>query len=228
MRVFLIHGMGRTSISMLLLRHRLNKVGHRCHLFGYSVTLQPFDEIVRRFTERVERVLAEDRQTSTEKAAPYAIISHSLGGLITRAASPQLPPGFSHFVMLAPPNHPPAAAQALENNSLFRFLTRDAGSKLAKPAFFEHLPIPEIPTLIIAGNSGPKTPWLPFGGHPNDGIVGVEETHLEDLPVVEIPALHTFIMNRSDVFEMARDFLPDPASLSHQGFGAGGSRAKTS
>ena len=106
-RIFLIHGMGRTSISMLILRQRLNKAGHRCHLFGYTVTFQSFDSIVRRFTERVEKVLAEDRAAGDHTAQTYAVVSHSLGGLITRAASPNLAEGFSHFVMLAPPNHPP-------------------------------------------------------------------------------------------------------------------------
>jgi len=213
-RVFLIHGMGRTTISMLLLRQRLNQAGHRCHLFGYTVTFQSFEDIVRRFSERVERVLAEDRADRiAETPTPYAIVSHSLGGIIVRAGSPRLPPGFSHFVMLAPPNHPPAVARALGHNSLFRALTRDAGDKLSEAAFFNNLPVPPIPTLIVAGNSGPRAPWLPFGGQPNDGIVGVEETHLEGVPMVEIPALHTFIMNRSDVFEMVRDFFQDPSSL---------------
>jgi hypothetical protein len=84
---------------------------------------------------------------------------------------------------------------------------------LGDSAFFDHLPVPAIPTLIIAGNHGPKASWLPFGGQPNDGIVGVKETHLKGVPMVEIPALHTFIMNRSDAFEMVRDFLRDPSSL---------------
>lgn len=210
MRVFLIHGMGRTSISMLLLRRRLSKAGHRPHLFGYTVTLQSFDAIVHRFLDRVRRVLDKDRAEGHEGS--YAVISHSLGGIITRAASPQLPPGFSRFVMLAPPNQPPAMVRALESNSLFRLLTRDAGHKLHEQAFYETLPVPDVPTLIVAGNSGPQNPWLPFDGKPNDGIVSVEETYLEGVPRVEVPALHTFMMNRRDVFDYAQGFLIDPYS----------------
>lgn len=206
MRVFLIHGMGRTSISLWYLKWKLKRLGHRSSLFGYLVTTTSLEDIANRFTDHVRRVVAADREASGHEE-PYAVIGHSLGNIITRKASSRLPEGLSRFVMLAPPNQSPAMARALKDNPIFRAATRDAGQKLADPSFYQDLPVPEVPCLIIAGTKGPRVPWLPFEGKPNDSVVGLEETRLAGIPVIEVPAIHTYIMNRGDVFEVLQNFL---------------------
>lgn len=212
MRVFLIHGMGRSRSSMLLLSSRLKRAGHQPSSFGYFVSREPLAAIVERFSAHVGRTLDDDRQR--DGAAPYAIIGHSLGNIITRLASPSLPPGFERFVMLAPPNRPPLLARTLQRNPLFRALTRDAGQRLADPAFYETVPVPEVPTLIFAGDAGPRARWLPFQGAPSDGVVGVDETRLDGVPHRVVPAIHTFIMNHREVTRTLVQFLgPDGAAL---------------
>ena len=57
MRVFLVHGMGRTPASMVWLALRLRLAGHRPTLFGYAVTLERLASISQRFTERVRVTL---------------------------------------------------------------------------------------------------------------------------------------------------------------------------
>lgn len=222
MRVFLIHGMGRTSISMWYLKWKLQRLGHRPSLFGYLVTTTSLQEIADRFAEHVCKVVAADREKSTQPE-PYAVIGHSLGNIITRKASSRLPEGLSRFVMLAPPNRSPAMARFLKNNPVFRAATRDAGQKLADPTFYQDLPVPEVPSLIIAGTRGPRAPWLPFQGQPNDSVVGLEETRLAGIPVLEVPAIHTYIMNRGDVFEALRTFLDRGHGEAHLGEGASAS-----
>ena len=205
-RVFLIHGMGRSTLSLLVMKWRLEGLGHRVTLFGYMVTFQGFHQIVDRFVERVKETVAEDAETGGPPS--YAVVSHSLGGVITRAASPRLPPGFEAFVMLAPPNHPPAMVRLLGENPLFRALTQDAGKKLGDDAFYRNLPVPDVPTRIIAGNRGIGPTGLPpFKGKPNDGIVAVEETRLEGIDHQVVPAIHSFLMNRRDVFEAVTELL---------------------
>ncbi|HEY4222796.1 MAG TPA: alpha/beta hydrolase, partial [Myxococcota bacterium] len=113
-------------------------------------------------------------------------------------------------IMLAPPNQPPVMAHALEKNPLFRALTKDAGQKLVDAAFYARLPIPAVPTLVVAGTRGPRAPWLPFRGEPSDGVVRVEETRLPGVPHVEVPAIHTFIMNDAEVARIALGFLAAP------------------
>ena len=214
MRVFLIHGMGRTPLSMLVLKWRLERLGHQVTLFGYLVTAETLEAIGERFIQRIEQTLEND---AAREGGPglWAVVGHSLGNIVTRWASPRLPAGFVRFVMLAPPNRSPAIAQALEHHWLFRTLTRDAGAKLADPTFYDTLPVPDVPSMIIAGTRGPRASWHPAGEHPNDCLVAVEETHLPGLPVLEIHAAHSFLMNRRDVFEAVRAFLdapgPEPA-----------------
>lgn len=205
MRVFLPHGMGRSPASMWPLALRLKRAGHRPSLFGYFVAFESFDQIVKRYLRQVNQVLAEDREAG-EDISEWAVVGHSLGNVITRKASPQMPPGFSRFVMLAPPNQPPASARWMRNNFLFKALTRDAGQTISDPSFFDDLPVPDVPSLVIAGDAGPMLEWLPFSG-PHDAVVQVAETRLEDIPVLQIPAMHTFMMNRRDVTDVILGFL---------------------
>lgn len=207
MRVFLIHGMGRGPWSMLTLEWRLRRLGHRVTKFGYAVALQSFDTIVDRFVDRIETTLEKDRQRNDAGGGEYAVIGHSLGNIITRRASPRLPDGFERFVMLAPPNQSPAVARFFWDFWLFRLLTGDAGSRLVDKDFYEGLPVPEVPTLIIAGTKGPRSERLPYGEAPNDAIVSVDETRLADIPMLEVPAIHSFLMNRGDVFRAIRQFF---------------------
>jgi len=209
MRVFLIHGMGRTPASFALLRHRLRGAGHDVHGFHYMVTRETLAQIAARFRARVQQAADDDE--------PFAVVGHSLGNVITRLCLPL--PGLCRFVMLAPPNRPPVMARALRAHSLlrpvFRALTQDAGDKLADDDFYARLPVPAVPSLIIAGNHGPRQRWLPFGGARSDGIVAVDETRLPGVPHVEVHALHTFLMNDARVGRLVNDFLAhgDAAAL---------------
>jgi pimeloyl-ACP methyl ester carboxylesterase len=77
MDVVLIHGMGRTPLSMLRLRRRLRRAGHRAILFGYSPTFETLEGASARLVKRIERRLG---------AARYALVGHSLGTVIIRTA----------------------------------------------------------------------------------------------------------------------------------------------
>lgn len=205
MRVFLIHGMGRTSVSLALLAARLRDVGHRTSSHGYFVTRAPLDVIADRFVEHIERNGGVDDD--------FAVVGHSLGTIITRMALPRLP-GLRRVVMLAPPNQPPALATLLARNPIFRALTRDAGRRLADAAgFYPTLPVPQVPTLIVAGTSGPRFARSPWKGRENDGIVGVDETRLDgaDIRHVSVDAIHTLIMNSAEVTGLVQRFLADEA-----------------
>ena len=211
MRVFLIHGMGRSRASMALLGARLKRAGHLPSSFGYTVSTTSFADIVDHFVDHVGAVLRRDagpREASPMLSPePYAIIGHSLGNIITRQGSPRLPAGFCRFVMLAPPNSSPRLARLLSGNPLFRLLAGDPGQRLADPAFYAQLPTPQVPTLILAGDGGPRARWLPFDGAPSDGVVALDETELADVPLKVVPAIHTFIMNHRGATRDIHHFL---------------------
>ena len=211
MRVFLVHGMGRTPASMVWLALRLRLAGHRPTLFGYAVTLERLASISERFTERVRATLGHGSAGPDDGAGnevePWAVVGHSLGNIITRLASPELPPGFSRFVMLAPPNRPPAIARELQDQPFFQALTRDAGQRICDEEFYEALPMPEVPSLIIAGTRGVASPWHPLANRDNDAIVAVDEARIPGVPLATVPGIHSFLMNRSDVFSLVHNFL---------------------
>jgi pimeloyl-ACP methyl ester carboxylesterase len=208
MQVFLIHGMGRTRASMALLERRLAGAGHEPSSFGYRVMRDDLADIAEAFRAHVARAMA------SKAPAPYAVVGHSLGNVITRLCSAELPEGFARFVMLAPPNRSPALARAMRKSRLFALLTRDAGRKLGDREFFARLPIPDVPTLVIAGRA--EVPLLPFRGAASDGIVGVHETRLPGARHELVDAAHTFIMNDRRATRLLLEFLEaDPRSRSH-------------
>ena len=84
------------------------------------------------------------------------------------------------------------------------------GQLLADEAFMSRLPVPEVPFRVFAGTAGPRGKASPFGDEPNDGILAVAETRIGDAPVVEVNAIHTFIMN---VASVADDIAADARAL---------------
>ncbi|MDP1644887.1 MAG: hypothetical protein Q8L71_05215 [Thiobacillus sp.] len=77
MDVVLIHGMGRTPLSMMRLRLRLRRAGHHPILFGYSPTFETLQGATTRLVKLIER------RVDTRH---YALVGHSLGTVIIRSA----------------------------------------------------------------------------------------------------------------------------------------------
>ena len=194
MKAILIHGMGRTTASMAILSRRLRARGLATCALGYMAAFEPFDPCVERLAERI-RVLAD--------GAPFLLVGHSLGSVLVRGALPKIADlPLAGCVFLAPPQRACRAARFFSGHPLYRWMNGEMGQLLADPAFFAGLPLPQVPTRVFAGNAGPQAAWLPFEGEPNDGILAVEETRARDGDeVIEVPALHTFIMNSRRVAE---------------------------
>ncbi len=202
MNIILIHGQGRTPLAMLILGWRLSRKQHRVRYFGYACAWQTFDSIKRRFVETIRHKIGQQ---------PYAIVAHSLGGIIVRASLPHLverPP--QHLVMLAPPNQPPQIAKKMKLNPVYRWLTGDCGQKLADDAFYQKLPRPTVPTTIIAGVKGLPGKLSLFGEEANDGVLAVKETELgQEFKVILTPAIHPFIMNSRQVASIVSEVVID-------------------
>lgn len=192
--VLLIHGMGRTPLSMSLLGYRLRKAGLSVATFGYSAARESHGPCVERLEIRIKSTFGE---------GPYLLVGHSLGTVLIRAVLPRLeahPPTACFF--LAPPSRSPRLARRLAANPVYRALTGQMGQMLADPAFMDALPVPSVPVTVFAGDRGFQGRLSPFQNEPNDGIVSVSETRLSEAhPVRRLPALHTFIMNARPVAE---------------------------
>ncbi len=193
MDILLVHGLGRTPLSMFGLAPALRRAGHHTLFFGYSPTLESVSRIVDRLTRRL-RALARRRR-------PVGLVGHSLGGLLLRMALPRVPELLVHrLVMLGTPNRPPRLARRASLWPPFRWLTRDCGRFLACTEYAPELPPPADPYTLIAGTAGPRGRWSPFGDEPNDGIVAVPEVPIRETDLLLLfPMWHTFMMNDANI-----------------------------
>jgi hypothetical protein len=197
LRVLLVHGMGRSPASMLLLAARLQRAGVRTQLFGYLPAAQSFESIAERLSGRLRRLAGEGE---------YLVVGHSLGGLLLRAALGQLEADIrrpNHLFMLATPNQSPRLARRFQRNPLYRLYTGDAGQLLANPERVGAIPFPAVPYTLVAGVSGRRGKGSPFADEPNDWIVSLGEVRLsESDEVVTLSVGHTFLMNYREVADL--------------------------
>jgi pimeloyl-ACP methyl ester carboxylesterase len=202
LRVLLIHGLARTPLSLIGLARDLRRAGHRTDPLAYSGTLESYDRIVARVRRRLE--------ATSQRGQHYAVVAHSLGGLIVRAALgnwPDRSPLPRHLIMLGTPSRVPRLAQRFHRWWPYRLINGDCGQLLAQPRFFADLPRPAVPITVIAGSRGWPRGLSLFGGDPNDGVVAVEEARLDSAALIELPASHTFMMNNRQVRAAVREIL---------------------
>ena len=194
--VVLLHGMGRSWMSMSVLGLRFRREGYEVHLFGYSPRKSTLDELTSNLRRLVEQEV---------EAPAYHFIGHSLGNIIVRNGfRGGYREGLRRIVMLAPPNGPAALASTLRHWRVYRWLTGDSGQKLADEDFYRELPIPPVEFGVIAGNHGHRLGFR----DPNDGVVRVANTRLDGMrDWVEVDRTHTFIMFSTDTYELCLRFL---------------------
>ncbi|MEM9220436.1 MAG: alpha/beta fold hydrolase [Cyanobacteria bacterium P01_F01_bin.150] len=214
MNVLLVHGLGRTISSMKSLGKHLKRQGHTVEYFGYVAFAESYDQIVIRLQAHVQSMIDN---SIDQTSAQYAIVAHSLGGLLSRSALVDraiAPP--NTLIMLGTPNQSPRAARWAWRLPPFQWFARDCGYKLATPSFYKQLPPPHYPYQIIAGTGGWTGFGSPFGTDINDGLVALNEARIkqndgvcvQDNPLpVTFPVFHTFMMNDAAVQVAIARFL---------------------
>lgn len=185
--VVLVHGMGRSRLSMFMMGRSLERAGYRVVNWGYPLQTPHVAELG-------ERLAAEVKEQ--RGAAPRVhFVTHSLGSIIVRwTLAHDPPPAPGRVVMMAPPNQGSAAADRYARwvgwlLPPIRELTTDPASTARSLA----LP-PGAEVGVIAGA--------------RDGKVSIAESHLEgERDHVVVSSRHTFIMNRRDVRRLVHRFL---------------------
>src|SRR4051812_6724257 len=208
--------MGRTALSMFRLAREVRRAGHQVRLVGYVAAVEPFAKIVHRVRENFAKA---------GRAGPYAVVGHSLGGLLARVALGEPPPDFPaplHLIMLGTPNQAPRQARRYGWLLPYRWVNGECGQLLRQREFFEQLPPLRVPYTIIAGTHGGPGRRA-FGDEPNDGLVAVSETmaSASDRPIT-VSARHTFMMNDRRVRAPLLHIFPRAAGEGGRPANAGG------
>ncbi len=203
-QVVVLHGLGRSSLSMWLLANRLTQAGFEVHNLDYPSTEASVDELVAVLSGEVEECCL-----SSGKSLHF--VTHSLGGILVRAyIAKKRPHNLGRVVMLSPPNQGSQLVDELSDNPLFQWATGPAGQELGtdRSNLPNRLGPADFEVGIITGSRSlnPLTSWLVAGE--DDGTVSVESAQLEGMAAfLVVPNTHTFIMNSSQVAQEVVHFL---------------------
>lgn len=189
--VVLVHGMGRTPLSMAALEHDFEAAGYRVLNWGYSSWCCTVSELAARLEADVAAWRGDGERIH--------FVGHSLGSILVRrmlASGTDLPAG--RVVMLAPPNQGSADADRYARwlgallKPLPELRTDTTGTVRSIP------PLAGVEVGIIAGD--------------RDGKVSVAETQLEGARAhIVVPSAHSFIMMKTSVRELVLRFVREGA-----------------
>jgi pimeloyl-ACP methyl ester carboxylesterase len=210
--IVLLHGLGRSSASMLVLKHRLEGEGYRVISESYASTDQEIDD----HTQWLKGVLT--RCCSSGSGATH-FVTHSLGGIVLRQylAGNELP-DLGRVVMLAPPNQGSELADFFMNSDLYKSLAGPTGQQLGTDAG-------SIPNIlrpvdfelgVIAGDFSyiPWTSRLIPG--PDDGVVAVDRARIAGMSdFLVVDSSHSFIMNSKEVASEVISFIQTGSFTRH-------------
>jgi triacylglycerol esterase/lipase EstA (alpha/beta hydrolase family) len=187
--VLLLHGLGRTSRSMASLGRCLKRQGYSIIDWGYK----SFKEDIEAHSTRLCATLAKMSDDPT--VSKIHLVTHSLGGIITRhALSETVPSKMGRVVMLAPPNR---------GSRVARRLTPVLG-RVMKPLS----QLSDHPESVVNQLAVPQAVEIGIIAAARDGKVRVEDTHLPgETDHVVMLGYHTFIMNRTDVQNQVVAFI---------------------
>ena len=201
--VVLLHGMARSSRSMLPLAADLRREDYAVSNVGYPTRPYEIVEIVARY---VAPAIARCSHT-----APVHVVTHSLGGILIRAylQNRRLPAG-SRIVMLAPPNQGSEVVDHVRSWRLYRFFMGRVGQQLGTgpDAICRRLASVDAEIGVIAASRSLQ-PWfsrlLPGD---DDGAVSVASTRLPEMrDFIVTDTSHSLIMFDSHVRSQVRYFL---------------------
>ena len=206
--VVVLHGLGRTKLSMSLLAHRLEDAGFEVRNLGYPSRTGSASKLAAVVGEGIAACRRDGHR-------PVHFVTHSLGGILVRAYFQRdVLPDIGRVVMLAPPNHGSEIVDCERDAGWFRWLVGAAGLELGTgPASLPGRLAPlQLDIGVIAGTVS-SDPWFsPILPGADDGKVSVASTRLAEMrDFLTLPVGHTFIVYSRDVADQTVAFLRDGA-----------------
>ena len=200
--VVMLHGLGRSRISLWLLASRLEDAGFQVERIGYrSLDLSP--------EEAIESVGQKINACCASHPGPVHFVGYSLGGLLVRAHLQQnVVEHLGRVVLIGTPNKGSGLVDEFEDNFVMSLLGPTAAALgTASDGLPARLARPDYPVGVIAGvtESEWNDRWLPG---PDDGLISVESTKLRGMSdFVEIESGHSMMRYNREVARQTIVFL---------------------
>lgn len=202
--VVLLHGMGRTNLSMLRLANALEREGYQVVNVSYPSRTQSLEKLA---TEWLPAQIPTDRRVH--------FVTHSLGGILVRVWLSECgaPANLGRVVMLAPPNAGSEIADRFANFPPYHWITGTNGRRLGTagdslPNALGPWPSAESDLGVIAGGKVLNPLLGNLLPRPNDGKVSVAATHLVgERDHVVMPYSHTWLGWRRATLAQVSAFL---------------------
>ena len=207
----LMHGLMRTPRSMRSMASAI-KAAIPCETISptYASSRAPMADHAEALRSIVESLPGEPIVDFVAHSMGNIVIRHALNDWKKLGDPKNALKRMHRMVMLGPPNQGATIAKRLAKTGLFGVIAGQGGLDLGRDwdQLQSNLAIPEFPFAIVAGkHSGPLSKH-PLVEGDNDLVVSVEETHLEGAEVeIEVPVLHSFLMDSKDVQRRAIEFL---------------------
>lgn len=174
--VTLIHGLGLRGVSLCYMGFHLAAAGYKVHVYDYFTFLDGIAGHAKKFGAFLEAV---ERRSPEAKA--FHIVSHSLGGIVSRQALAEHPGlRVKRLVMLAPPNHGSAMARRLSRLPLLPWLVKPLRELSDAPdAAVHQVGVPGgVEIGVLAAVRGDGKGWKRYMEGDDDGKVALKDTHV--------------------------------------------------
>ncbi len=203
--MIVLHGLGRTKWSMLMMERSLRDEGYRVWNESYPSTDEPVEVLAK---EHLAKGLAYCDELNTSKVH---FVTHSMGGIMLRQYFQTHPvPDNARAVLLAAPNKGSEIVDLLKDYWVFSASTGPAGKQLGteETSLPNQLAPINMHIGVIAGTST-SDPWFSrFIEGEDDGKVSVESAKLHEMDdLLVVDSGHTFIMNNTFVIAQTIFFL---------------------
>ena len=204
-RVVLLHGFGRSGLSLWRLEHFLKQAGYDVINVSYPSTILPLDQLAEEYLPRrlAERLAAHDGLVH--------FVTHSMGGVLLRGyLRRHAPVNLGRVVMLAPPNQGSEAADFWGRSRGVRLFAGpnlaalgtnpESGPRALAPVQFD--------LGVIAGTKSLPLFSKLLPPEPNDGAVTVVATHVAGMSgFLTLPATHLSLKRDRHAIEQTLHFL---------------------
>ena len=204
--VILLHGMARTSSSMVEMEEALSEEGYMVVNESYPSREHPIEVLA-------PLAINAGLKKCGILEAPRKVhfVTHSLGGILVRYYYDgndlaQL----GRVVMLAPPNQGSEASDAMRDLPGFDWINGPAGSQLGKGEDSVPLQLgtPAFEFGVIAGDRTIDPITSAVLPNPDDGKVSVADTKLDgmtDFALINVS--HAYIMQDEEVIGLVKNYL---------------------